>query len=401
MDRICFLVGYNLYDTKRAFTESLAAALRQRGVSTAIVEVADIQLSERNVEQILQTKPDLTCSFNSINPVDGGSFLWDFLKIPHLSLLVDPSIYSLELTRSPYSLVSCVDYFDNELLANTGFEHSFFFGHGVDNELVIAGPRDKVYDVVFVGSSYDPEVCLQRWKHSYDPKVQTVLHEASQRTLSEPETAFTQALSIAIKEHQIQDPGLDFVELAREVDTYTRALDRVELLRNIKDAEVHVFGGRGWQDGEEDARDWRELLDGKENIVVHPSVAFEQAQEIMRQSKICLNSMPFFKHGTHERVLLALAAEAVVVSSPSSYLESYIEDERGFFTYTHGKWDELNTLLRQLLSDESSRQEAAERGRKVVGIEHSWHVRAGQLIDACGSLLESIANESYVRTFDT
>ena len=62
--------------------------------------------------------------------------------------------------------------------------------------------------------------------------------------------------------------------------------------------------------GGESSRNWGDELREHKNIVVHPAVTYEQGLEIRKKLQICLNSMPFFKHGTHERIFNGLAGDA-------------------------------------------------------------------------------------------
>ncbi len=397
MERVCFLVSYNLYETKRHFTEGLAAALRRQGVHVSIVDTGNTTLGKEHVDQILATRPDLTCSFNAVLPLEGGAYLWDFLKIPHLSLLVDPAIYSMDLVRSPYSLVSCVDHFDCELFVNAGFKNVFFLAHAVEQRLFESELPEKKYDAVFIGSGYDPDVCLRRWERDYPSEVQRALKQAAEKTLSDGETTFTQATANACRSEQVKD--VNFVQLCREVDTYTRALDRLELIRALDNVDIHVFGGTGWQDDEEEAGSWEGLLKGSSHVTVHPAVSFPEAIEILRASRVCLNSMPFFKQGTHERVFLGLACGCLSVTSANSYWDVHFDEGDGVMQYLHGQWAPLKQWVKHLIDHEDERVKLIERGRKLTLLEHTWDVRAREMLDAIPPMLESIASDHYIRHF--
>ena len=106
--KICLITNFNLYESKRYFTEKLAEAMQRHGIETKIVDVRLGALGSETIQSIRQFEPDFTCSFNSFEPIGEGRYLWDFLKIPNLSFLVDPSFYSTTLTNSPYSIAAIV-----------------------------------------------------------------------------------------------------------------------------------------------------------------------------------------------------------------------------------------------------------------------------------------------------
>src|ERR1700728_697767 len=102
--RFCFFVNYNLYESKRYFTEKLAEALNRRGIETRIIDVNESALGGQTINSLKRFSPDITLSFNSLLPISENKYLWDVLQIPHLAILVDPAIYSIQLAYSPFSV---------------------------------------------------------------------------------------------------------------------------------------------------------------------------------------------------------------------------------------------------------------------------------------------------------
>lgn len=99
--------------------------MQRHGIETKIIDAQQETLDHETIQSIRKFNPDFTCSFNSFEPMDEKRYLWDFLKIPHLSFLVDPSFYSTKLINSPYSIISCVDRSDCEVIATNAFERVF------------------------------------------------------------------------------------------------------------------------------------------------------------------------------------------------------------------------------------------------------------------------------------
>lgn len=401
LKRVCFLVGQSFYDLKNAWTQELCQALERRGIETSIIDIPSGALNKNHLEHILATRPDLTCTFSTLLPFSHNVLLCDFLKIPHLTLLAEPAIYSLHLSRSPYSIVGCVDYFDCELFHNAHTERVFFFPHAVRTELLLEPPVEKIYDAVFIGSCYDPAEVRNAWPNLYPSEVIAVLDKATALVLSDDHTSFTQALVEAWRISKIDPDGYDFAQLCREVDRYVRAIGRLELLRSITDVDVHVFGSAGLEKSYPHSRTWEQLLHSRSNITIHPALDRAGVWTVLKQSKICLDNYPCFKHGTHERTILGLAAGNLVLCDANRYVDAHFGEERGVVAYLHGQWDFVNERLKYYLSHETERQAIVERGIKTVGLEHTWDVRAEEFLKQIPQYWDLIAEDHYIRSFDT
>ncbi len=397
--RVCFLVGESHYDLKRIWSLELSQALERRGVNTTIIDIPEGQLQKKHFEHILSQRPDVTCSFCAPQPSAKKIIFSDFLKIPHVTLLAEPAIYNLYLTKSPYSIVGCVDYFDCELFLNAKCDRVFFFPHAVKGELILEPSEEKEYDVVFIGSSYDPDAVRYSWFKRYAPEVIAVLEEAVALTLSDDHTSFTQALVGAWRHSSLEPNGHDFTRLCAEVDSYARAVSRLELLRSIRSVQVHVFGDVGASEQYPGARNWSQLLASCPNITSSPALPRQEVWHVLKRSKICLDNYPCFKHGTHERTILGLAAGALVFSDANRYIDAHFGEERGVVAYLHGRWDYVNERLEHYLKHDGERCAAVERGIKTVGLEHTWDVRADEFLKRVPPLWDAIADEHYIRSF--
>lgn len=376
--KVSFLVNYNLYESKRHFTRKLAEAMNRKGIETRIIDVYENALTANEIASIRRYGPDLTCSFNSLLPVSETKFLWDLIEIPHLAILVDPVAYSLNLTRSPYSILSCVDRDDVSEVQKSGFKNVFFWPHAVEQELKADG-GERPFDVVFLGSCYDYESLRASWRQRNPESVNRLLDDAIDLLFGDNKTTLPQALVQAFNASKADPKGVDFASLFYYLDNYTRGKDRVELIRSIKEAKVHVFGDLS-TDNAVGILGWPQYLAAQKNVIVHPSVPFGQALQILKQSKICLNSMPFFKNGTHERVFTGLACGAVPVTTDNLYWREFFKDGEELILYPTKDRSHVDGQIEALLKDESRRAAIAEKGRAKVMAEHTWDRRVEQLL---------------------
>lgn len=384
--KIFFIVNWNLYESKRYFTEKLCEALNRQGVETTIFDIKENPLEALDAMSILQFQPDLICSFNSIPPLPGkNKFFYDFLKIPCLSLTVDPAMYSLSLIHSSYSLVSCVDRNDCESFKSAGFEKVFFLPHATDKNMTSTS-KERIYDVVFIGSCNDYESIREHWKKYYTQEINTVLDDGIDQVLSDKYISISQALINALKASNIAKEDVNFHELYYFLDFYTRGKDRVELIRSITDAEVHVFG-QTMIGHPVHTLGWPHYLGKQSNVTLHQFVPYVHSFDILKQSKICLNSMPFFKDGSHERIFNSLACGALPITSGSKYIEEMFEMGKDLLKYEPGHWLDVNERVNFYLANEKERQKIVESGRKKVMEHHTWDNRAQELLKAANPIV--------------
>ena len=379
--KIRLLSCHNQYQSKRHFTKKFAEALERAGIEARIFSWPYGKVPDDIVAQIGVEKPDLTCSFHPLPKQYDGKYFWDHLKIPHWSILVDPAFYDLELIESPLSIISCVDRSDCELLRSYNFKNTFFFPHAIERESILdlENSEERPYDVVLLGTCYDPDHLREYWKNTFSSEVSQALDDAVEIVLSDNKTSFLRALIQSLALNGINPSEVPFDLLASYVDSYSRGLDRVQLIRSIKDVQVHVIGGKCSRE-EHEVADWHYYLGKQSNVTIHPSVPYPEALEIMRKSKICLNSMPFFKDGTHERIFAALACGALPLTSDNIYLrEAFSEDEDILF-YQFTDLDQVNDKISSYIQDEAKRLQLVTSGQQKVKENHTWDQRASLIL---------------------
>lgn len=386
LSKICLIVNYNLYESKRYFTDRFAEALKRKGIDVRIIDAGEKSLTADVVGTIVGFRPDLTCSFNTLLPIEGNRFLWDMLGIPHWSILLDPAMYSLNLTHSPYSIISCVDNDDCGMLGASGFDRAFFWPHAVERELIGTGEKEKTHDVVFLGSCYDYESLRASWRVQNNEGINKVLDDAIDILFSDNKTSLAESLARAWDAARLPVEGVDFTALFYYLDNYTRGRDRVELIRAVKDVPVHVYGSLS-EDNAVGILGWTPYLASCKNVTVHPAVPFGEGLNILRKSKIALNSMPFFKNGSHERVLTALACGALPITTDTRYFRGCFKDNEEIVFYQPAKREAVNDVVIELLGDEERRRQMVSDGAKVVENEFTWDRRAEQFLEQASPIL--------------
>lgn len=384
LDKICLIVCYNLYSSKLYFTDKLAQALRRQGIEVKVLQWPSGPVPDYVLEAIKKEKPSLTASFNQPAPLPDKSYFFEKLQIPHLTLLLDPAIYELNLATSPYAIVSCVDHFDCQFFQSTGFERTFFLPHGVERELSFDPKTERTFDVVFSGTCYDPDNLLTWWRAHHPQHVCQVIETAIDIGLSELEVPFYKAVMQSLLQNGVSAKEVDLLRINYYVDFYMRGIERVELIRSIKDATVHLFGAPSWRE-EKPIKTWEDYFKDQKNVIIHPSVEYAQFLEILKKTKICLNSMPMFKNGSHERIFASLACGALPVTNDNLFVRDHFVEDQDLLLFQFEQLDQINDKVNHYLAHEAERQQVVEAGRKKVMEAHTWDHRARKLLQVIES----------------
>ena len=322
------------YNALHHMTQDIYKALKNLGINCRLL-VAQRDNPQPFLESIFSDKPDFTLSLNGLLPDSEGRFFCDMIKIPHVAFLVDSPNHFVEMTKSQMNIITCPDAFSCNFLRGLNFENVMFMPHGVASDLAPDPKFERDYDVVFLGSCIDYKSIEEKW-NSYPDAIQTILKRAADIALS-PESpsyveAFVSSMNEYVSSHTDLDPtSINMIELLDELEVFIRGKDRVELIRSIKDAKVSVFGAGGGDEG------WEKYLSDCPNVTLYPPIPFENALDIMKRSKIILNSCAWISSGGHERLFAGMACEALVITDQNPWLsEKFVKDKEIAF-YKHGE----------------------------------------------------------------
>lgn len=361
-------------------------ALVGQGVKSRLLE------AKRNdpgafLKLLFEDPPECTLSFNGLLPDDKGNFFCELIKIPHVACLVDSPNSFLPLMQSPRTIMTCVDRCSVDFFHGLGSKKVFFLPHGVEKSLFSEHDSKKEYDVVFLASCIDFETIREAWKKKFSSALCQVMDEASEIALSDQNIpyyqAFVQALDQRVNEKGGIDPGkVDFISVLHNIEMYIRGKDRVELIRSINEAQVDVFGSSDEKAG------WKKYVGNKRNVKIHDPIPFEQAIEIMKRTKILLNSCTWIKYGAHERILSGLASGALVITDENPYLREHFTDGESIVFYQHHRLDKANHRINEYLANSKKREQLVRKGREIVLKSHTWDHRAAQLLKALPQFLK-------------
>lgn len=381
-----FMPPRSQYGVLHHFTEKLAEAFTRQGVESTILE-AEWNNPKPFLDRLLSNKPDCTLSFNGLLPDDEGRFFCDLIGIPHVAFLVDSQNQFFPLIQSPNTIISCTDRYTCDFFKGIKSKNVLFVPHGVERELTPDREPLKTYDVVMLNSLIDYEEIRDEWKERYPPIIRDAMNEAIEATLADNSTWYVQAFVYSL-DRQIELKGaidprqVDFPTVFDDLEMYLKGVSRIQLLRSIKDAEVHVFGA-----GVE-GKSWSHFI-GKDmpNIIFHEPVPYGQAMEIIKQSKIVLNICPWIRNGSHERVLVSLALGALPLTDENLFFKENFVNGKEIAMFSYPDMEKINDQINEYLSHDSLRDEITKAGREKVLKNHTWDARARQLIEELTPIL--------------
>jgi spore maturation protein CgeB len=359
MQLIAFRNKETEYAVLHKFREALCAGLQREGVhiSTIDLNLSDLQSF---LKTIYSSPPDYTFAFNGIRKLSNGQSLAEQIDVPHISWQVDAAHFGREYTEMPLQLIITPDQTSADIFKKWGSQ-AFFLPHGGELFPIV---QEKKYPISFPCSIEDPEIA----EANFSPE----LIEAADRVLKTPSLCYQDALKGII---DLDDPEKD--ELVQEFDLYLRAKERVTLIRGLRGLPLHLFGNvRG-----ESSRSFQEIIGGDcSSFTFHSGLDVDQMIEAMQRSSILLNSSPMFKTGAHERIFYGQGAGALVLTNDTPWIQQNYKPDQDILTYQVAHLPSTVEAIKHLLNHPKELSAMASQGRERMAKEHTWELRAKQLL---------------------
>lgn len=384
INKIYLITPYSSqYGALHYFTQKLCEAWAKAGFDAHYFMDAEAAL-----EASLKNLPDLVIGFNGI-PQKDEKYYCDIIKRPYLTLLVDPFFRFLDVTSSPYVIVGCDDFSGCISLKRLNFQNALFVPHAIESNLCPDPHVERIYDVTMLATFIDYESRRNSWKSTYPAYICKMMDEVVERTFADPQLPFVDATLSQMQSFRQQHPEIESVEMNsldifRDIEVYIKGKERIELLKSIQTAPVHVFGDSV------DPMDWKKYFAKQSNIIVHDPVSYEKSLDILKRSKIVLNSSIKNKFGAHERIFASLAAGALSLTNENIYLKKYFTHDVDIAFFQYDQLNQINRIIHTYLSDEEKLQQVVENGRDIVMNYHTWDARIKTFKEELFPLVEKI-----------
>lgn len=311
---------------------------------------------------------------------ENGRSMWDALQIPSYNIVVDHPMYYhhfLEKVPSNYHHIS-IDRNHEKYMRR-------FFPE-IENGpfLPLAGTQlykdrsnvpisHRRYDVVMVGNYCIPQT-FEKYITRIDEEYTAFYYGMIDELFAKP----WRTVEEVAQEHLLREIGeVPEEELKKAmasltfIDLYVRYTFRGRAVQELADAgiKVHVFGD-GWD---------RLECKHPENLILMNNLDSEGCLKKLRQTKLSLNVMPWFKDGAHDRIFNTMLNGAVCLTDSSIYLDDILEDQKNSAIYSLSEMEKLPEIAGALLEDVDKMQSIADSGYQLAQEGHTWAHRAGVL----------------------
>lgn len=376
------------------------------GHETLVLDVSQFQTSSKDLLAFVKGGADFALTFNSVATAlktPDGDVFWEKFKIPCLNYLFDHPLYYVSdmdaMTDS--MIVTCVDRNHVKWIErfHPNVKNCFYFPLG--GELIpprqVLAWEERPIDALYVGSlkrlNFTKNTILTKLVTSYlfansnttsEYAFELCLHALYNACKREglnplaiediPETIRVLDTDYVIKtDNAITDEMLKtIIHENRHIDMNVNAYYRKELVAVLVRNGIHVtVYGNGWDDPD---------LTCHEAFHYGGLIPQEECIQKMHESKIVLNSLPWFKDGTHDRIVNAMLCGAVCVTDKSIYLEEEYKDGENIVFYDLDQMDELPSIVRDLLHHPERASRIATAGFEKVALHHTWDERATELV---------------------
>lgn len=386
-------------ETLSYFSHQMAGEFQKLGYAVFFYDLKQEESSAGKLRKFIRPRETVLVTFNFQGLEkeagvyrEGIGYLWDTYHIPCYNIAADhPYFYDDRLKDLPekYRHIS-IDrrqkaYFEEFYpeyvsrgflpLAGTGLrqgEDEAKTGKaGAQGDAEQAAP---CYDVILTGnytklSFFEPYI---NWiNEEYAAFYRGIIDD-----LLEHPACTVEEVALAHCEREMGKEPNDQLRIALHkmifIDLYVRNYWRGKAVRTLVNAgiPVHVVG-KGWEELED--------VRHPECLKLHPQTDSVTCLEMLADAKVSLNVMPWFKDGAHDRVFNSILNGAVCLTDPSCYLEEELHEGEGVCYVALQDMDALPEKVKDLLQNDSERNEIVRRGRAIVEQKHTWAQRAKTL----------------------
>lgn len=309
---------------------------------------------------------------------ENGTYIWDALDVKCCNILADhPYYYYKLLAQRPRNY--CQLSIDKN---HEAFMRRFFPEIELGPFLPLGGTQishpalkkmpERSMDVVFTGNYASPSR-FEKYITRLGDEYTAFYYEMIDSLLADPSQTVEAVVEHFLRREIPQVTEAELKETMQNItflDLYVRYKTRGEVVKTLVDAgiKVHVFGDK-----------WNELpCERPENLINGDSLFSVECLEKIRDSRISLNVLPWFKLGAHDRIYNTMLNGAVCLTDTNPYLDGILRDGENCRLFSLTRKEELPDIVRSLLADPAKMEQITEAGLKT-GLQNTWAQRMDQL----------------------
>lgn len=392
--RILYVIGSSQYDSTAVFLQEMAERMESMGWEVSILDGRDVEGYDARRERVLQETFDVIFTVNGMLLEEGSALGRQLLQKGepvYCTYLMDHPFIHYERLKNEYPRIfvlspdrAHVEYTDTYLKNIWG---TAFLPHGG-----CSGSKNRPYaqreiDISFMGS-FVPSQEVWKGFGRYPQQMRQLMEAMAQWLVENPDQTLESAAhqifgryGVEVSEEQFPEVFCEF----REVDRYVRSYFREQVIRTLTESGIRVdVYGDGWEKFPAQARDY---------LAIHPAVGYEESLDVIGNTKISLNVMPWFKDGSHDRVFTAMMCGAVCLTDGSRYLEEVLQETENVYFYSLKGLKYLPKKVQRILDDGEMSARVAGNGRKEALDFHTWEKRADEVIDYLEQVTEGESQE--------
>jgi glycosyltransferase involved in cell wall biosynthesis len=378
-------------ETLEFFMTQMATTFVKLGYEIFVFDLINCSESIKNLKGFVGGEPAAAVTFNHtgiageklIYSGDKSANIWDELGISVYNIVVDHPFYYHDFLQDSirpekyYHISIDRNHMDYIKKYFPQVKNHLFLPLGgtslVSDRNELKPFRQRNNDIVFTGNYRNPEFFLQFVEEKGQEYIDFYmdifedLKANPDKTLEE--TAYVHVLRETgpVSDKDMRDIYKNMIFL----DLMIRFYYRGQVIKTIVDSghRIRIYGA-GWEELE--CRCLR-------NITCHGFLTSRECLELIGDSKISVNVMPWFKRGAHDRIFNTMLNGAVCATDTSSYLDGFIKDGENALYYQLKDIDSLPDRISGLLSDSELAEHIAAQGYDTATGGHTWEHRACRL----------------------
>lgn len=393
----------NAVETLGYFSEQIALELERNGYETCFIDYERMYESMDAMLHFLDREETALVTFNFIGlrgeavfQTESGRSIWQEENLPVLNILVDHPLYYHSCLREAGERmrVFCVDR------EHVGYVRRFYPGVKVEflplagNELLVSQKDgehgtyradvpepvpygQRTFDLVFTANYVSMEMLEEKVK-ALDEDYRIFYRRITEELIADPAQSVDAVMERHIRDELGAVPEEQLCAAMSGmiwIDLFIRSYFREKVVQTLADAGimVRVFGA-----------DWEKIHCKKPQNVRTSGGKVDSAAcvQAMRDARIALNVMPWFKDGAHDRIFTAMLQGTAALTDDSRYLREECKDGENICFYSLRALEQLPDQVARLLDDPVRTAELAERGYRMAEKRHTWKNRAGILMQA-------------------
>ena len=335
----------------------------------------NLDINPDNVQGIVESVKDI-----HIAPLSKENYvnLWNHYNIPYINILMDhPFHYERPLRNAPSTaIVLCTDVNHVKYIRRffKNINKADFLPHaGVELHCKHKPLAERGIDVLYAGALpiYTVSKMIPDLTSIKELDAQKMAGEVLHELVSHPEKTTEQAIEEYVKAIGVSMSDTELQGLIvkmRFLDSYATSFFREQAVRILVESGIHVTAyGVGWNQC-----DWSD----NPYLTYGGKVLAPEILPLMNNSKIVLNTMTWFKAGTHDRVFNGMLAGAAVVTDDSTYMKREFTDGKELVMFSLKELGTLPERVFDLFGHMDKMQELANRGYEAAQNGHTWKSRA-------------------------